>query len=320
MRAFLFPGQGSQVVGMGKALCDAFAESREVFQRADEALGFGLSRLCFEGPESDLQLTANTQPAILTTSIAALAAVRKHAGLEADVAAGHSLGEWSALVAAGALSFEDAVRLVRLRGQSMQEAVPAGTGGMAAVIGLDPDAVRAVCAEAAQGQGQTETCAPANFNGAGQIVIAGSKSAVERAMVLAKERKAKLVKALPVSAPFHCALMAPAADKVRAALEAVSVGPLAFPVVTNVEARDNRDAGRVKDLLVRQVTAPVRWEESVRHLAELGVTEAIEVGAGNVLQGLVKRIAPSIALKGAGDPASVEALSRQTTGEGKAQA
>jgi [acyl-carrier-protein] S-malonyltransferase len=304
MRAFLFPGQGSQQVGMGQALCAEFAAAREVFAAADEALGFALSRLCFDGPEDELKLTANTQPAILTTSIAVLRVVETELGLRADVCAGHSLGEYSALVCAGALAFTDAVRLTRARGQFMQEAVPAGQGGMAAIVGCAPEVVELACREAAQGQ----VVAPANLNGAGQIVIAGHKEAVERAAAALKEKRAKLVKMLPVSAPFHCSLMAPAAARLAASLRDVAVGELRVPVVSNVEAAAYQDAGRVKELLERQVTSPVRWEESVRALVAMGVTQAWELGPGTVLTGLCKRIAPEVKAAAAAEPAQVRAL------------
>jgi [acyl-carrier-protein] S-malonyltransferase len=304
MIAFVFPGQGAQKVGMGKALADALPSVRALYAAADDALGFSLSKLCFEGPAAELELTANTQPAILATSVAALTAARELAGLEADVVAGHSLGEWSALVAAGALSFADALRLVRARGTFMQEATPAGSGAMAAIIGLDARAVEDTCREAAGG----ESCGPANFNGAGQVVIAGDKAAVERAMALAKAYGAKMVKALAVSAPFHCALMKPAAERLAAELARVEVRPLRVPVVTNVEARENTDAARVKELLVAQVTAPVRWEESVQRLAAMGTTRLVELGPGKVLSGLVKRIAPSIQLANVEEPAQASAL------------
>jgi [acyl-carrier-protein] S-malonyltransferase len=304
VRAFLFPGQGSQQVGMGKALCDEFAAAREVFAAADDAVGFALSRLCFEGPEAELKLTANTQPAILTTSVAVLRVVEAETGLRADVCAGHSLGEYSALVCAGGLAFTDAVRLTRLRGQFMQEAVPAGQGAMAAVIGCQPQVVEGACREAAQGQ----VVAPANLNGAGQIVIAGHQEAVARAAAALKGKGAKLVKMLPVSAPFHCELMAPAATRLAEALRDVAVGALRVPVVSNVEAVGNQDASRVKELLVRQVTAPVRWEESIRALVAMGVRHVAELGPGTVLTGLCKRIAPEIAALAACDPAQVKAL------------
>lgn len=289
MRALVFPGQGSQRVGMGAALAADNAAARRVYEEADHVLGEKLSRLCWDGPEAELMLTANAQPAILTTSIAVLRAFAEAPAFGA--VAGHSLGEWSALVAAGAIRFADAVRLTRLRGRAMQDAVPAGVGAMAALLGLAAADVDAVCAEAAQG----EVVAPANLNGAGQIVIAGHKGAVDRAMALAKARGAKRAVALAVSAPFHCALMAPAAERLAEALAGVEVASPSVPVVHNVDAAANRDGARIKDLLVRQVTSPVRWEACVHTLAALGVTEALELGAGNVLAGLVKRIAPTIA-------------------------
>ncbi len=287
MRAFLFPGQGSQKVGMDAGL------SRRRFEEADEALGFSLSKIISDGPEAELTRTQHTQPAILTVSIA-YADMLKQRGVVAEVAAGHSLGEYSALVYAGALAFADAVRLVHLRGRFMQEAVPEGFGGMAAIIGLDASTVADTCREASPDE--SDACQPANFNGAGQVVIAGHKGAVTRAMALAKQKGAKMVKALTVSAPFHSALMAPAAEKLRAELERVQVAPLALPVIANVTAEPNRDAARVKELLVEQVTGSVRWEESVHKLVALGVDEAFEVGPGNVLAGMLKRIAPAVKL------------------------
>lgn len=285
VRAFLFPGQGSQKVGMAAGL------PRARFQEADEALGFSLSKIIDEGPEAELTRTQYTQPAILTVSIAWADELRRR-GIEADVAAGHSLGEYSALVYAGALELADAVRLVHLRGKLMQEAVPEGVGAMAAIIGLEAKTVADTCREASPDP--SDACQPANYNGAGQVVIAGHKGAVERAMALAKQKGAKLVKALPVSAPFHSALMAPAAEKLRDALERVKVSPLRIPVYANVTAEPNQDASRVKELLYQQVTGSVRWEETVKHLAASGVTEAYEVGPGTVLAGLQKRIAPQI--------------------------
>jgi [acyl-carrier-protein] S-malonyltransferase len=305
--AFLFPGQGSQTVGMGRALYDARPEAKAVFDEADAALGFSLSKLCFEGPEADLTLTANAQPAILATSIAALRVLEAETGLRPSVVAGHSLGEYSALVAAGALGLADAVRLVNLRGKFMQEAVPAGVGAMAAIIlggGLDAAGVSAACAESAQG----EVVSPANLNGGGQIVIAGHKAAVERACAAAKARGAKLAKMLAVSAPFHCSLMQPAADRLATELGRVKFSAPRVPVVTNVEAAPNQDPARIADLLTRQVTGSVRWEESVQRIAATGVTAAVEVGAGTVLAGLIKRIAPGIEVQGAGEPAAIAAL------------
>lgn len=288
--AFVFPGQGSQYVGMGKALCDQFAAAKEIFAQADEVLKFSLSELCFGGPEADLKLTENTQPAILTASIAALRVLEAETPMRPTLVAGHSLGEYSALVAAGALDFSDALVVVRERGRLMQQAVPAGQGAMAVVLGLEMDQVRSLCEDAAE----SEIVAPANFNGAGQVVIAGAKQAVARAMALAKERGAKRVLDLPVSAPFHCQLMRPAAEGLKRALSGVSVHPLRVGVVTNVEADVNRDADRVKPLLVDQAVHPVRWEESVKKLAALGCNRAVEIGPGKVLKGLIKRIVPAM--------------------------
>ena len=302
--AFVFPGQGSQKVGMGRALRDAYPEARAVFDEVDEALGYALSKVCFDGPEAALMLTANAQPAILASSIAALRALEARSPLRPSAVAGHSLGEYSALVAAGALQLADAVRLVHMRGKFMQDAVPAGQGAMAAIIGLSADDVAAVCGEAAGG----DVVSAANLNGGGQTVIAGHKGAVERACAAAKARGAKLVKMLAVSAPFHCALMQPAAERLATELAGVEVKTPEVPVVSNVEAKPNQDAARVKELLEQQVTAPVRWEESVRCLAGLGVAAVVEVGAGNVLSGLVRRITPEITVHAAGDPESIEAL------------
>ncbi len=301
--ALLFPGQGSQQVGMGRELFEASAAARAVFEEADAALGFALSKLCFEGPESELVLTANTQPAILTCSIAALAAWRERGEVAFDVALGHSLGEFSALVATGALRFADAVELVRLRGQAMQEAVPAGAGGMAAIFGVPADELEALCAEAAQG----EVVSPANENGGGQIVVAGNAAAVDRLIALAKSRKARAIP-LKVSAPFHCALMQPAAQRLADALADVTIGPMSAPVITNVEAEPNADPARVAALLVKQVTHRVRWEASITRAAALGVEAAAEVGHGKVLAGLVKRIAPAMRVDACGSPADIDVL------------
>ena len=301
--AFLFPGQGSQQAGMGKELFEQEPAARAVFEEADEALGFSLSTLCFEGPNSELALTANTQPAILTTSVAALAVLRDKTGIVPTLAMGHSLGEFSALVAVGALRFADAVRLVRIRGEAMQQAVPAGVGAMAAIIGMDPEALEAACAEAAQGQ----VCSPANENGGGQIVVAGHAEAVDRLAALAKSRKARAVP-LKVSAPFHCALMKPAADRLAEALADIEIGPMSAPVVTNVEAEPNDDSARVKELLVRQVTERVRWEPSVRTAVRMGVQRGIEVGHAKVLDGLVRRIARDLSIVGAASPADIAVL------------
>ena len=288
--AFVFPGQGSQYVGMAKELSAQFDVAREVFAEADDALGFSLSELCFDGPEADLKLTENTQPAILAASIAALRVIEAETPLRPAFVAGHSLGEYSALVAVGAFNFRDVVRVVRERGRLMQQAVPAGEGAMAVVLGLEMDAVRALCADASHG----EVVSPANFNGGGQVVIAGAKNAVARAMVLAKERGAKRVLDLPVSAPFHCQLMQPAAEGLKTALSKISIRPFSVGVVTNVEADVNLDAGRVKPLLIEQAVRPVRWEESVRKLASLGCGGAVEIGPGKILKGLIKRIVPAM--------------------------
>lgn len=301
--AFLFPGQGSQYAGMGKDLADNFPIARQAFEEADEALGFKLSALCFNGPDEDLKLTFNTQPAILTTSIAALRVVQQETGLKADFLAGHSLGEYSALVCGGALSLADAARTVRSRGTFMQEAVPVGVGAMAAMLSIEADELAAICAEAAQG----EVVAPANFNSPGQIVIAGHATAVNRAIEIAKAKGYRKAMLLPVSAPFHCALMQPAADRLKTVLDSVQVNALTLPVLTNVEATANQDAGRVRELLVQQVCAPVRWEQSVQTMIGLGATTFVEIGPGKVLTGLVKRINKEMALVNIEDAAAVKA-------------
>ena len=296
---------------MGRALSEGFAEARAVYQEADAALGFSLSKLCFEGPVEELTLTAHAQPAILATSIAALRVLARETDLRPGVVAGHSLGEYSALVAAGAMRLPDAVRVVHLRGKFMQEAVPAGEGAMAAIVNLDRAGVEASCAEAARELGAVVS--PANHNGGGQIVIAGAKAAVDRAGALCKERGGKAIP-LKVSAPFHCALMRPAAERLAAELERIELMPPSVPVVTNVEAAPCQDPARLRRLLVEQVTAPVRWEESVQRIVTLGATRAIEVGAGNVLAGLCKRIAPELPVQGAGDPEAIAALKTRTGG------
>ena len=287
MIAFLFPGQGSQHTGMGKDLAENFPVARQVFEEANDALGVDLASLCFNGPEEDLKLTANTQPAILTTSIAALRVLETETGIAPNCAAGHSLGEYSALVCAGALNFADAVRIVRQRGTFMQEAVPVGTGAMAAILGLDKETLERVCQDAALGQ----VVSPANFNSAGQVVIAGNTEAVDRAMNLAKEHGAKRALPLPVSAPFHCSLMIPAGERLADVLASIKVGDMTVPVITNVEATPNQDALRVCQLLVDQVSAPVLWEDTIACMIKLGVERYIEIGPGKVLAGLVKRMA-----------------------------
>ncbi len=301
--AFIFPGQGSQAAGMGKALRDAFPEARQVFEAVDAALGEKLSTLCFDGPDEQLKLTANTQPAILAVSAAA-AAVLSARGVRPGIVAGHSLGEYSALVVAGALTAADAARAVRARGTFMQEAVPAGQGAMAAVVGLDPGRVREVCEAAAAASGKV--VAPANYNDPNQTVIAGDAAAVALAGAKLKEAGARRILPLPVSAPFHCGLMEPVKARLEPVLRAISWSQPAVPVVTNVEARANRHTDRIVPLLLAQVSAPVRWIESVHELARLGATRMIEVGPGNVLSGLVKRIDKAIEVHQVGDVASLE--------------
>jgi [acyl-carrier-protein] S-malonyltransferase len=286
--ALLFPGQGSQEVGMGADVFGASPAARAVFEAADAALGFSLSKLCFEGPEDELLRTEIQQPAILTTSVALLRALSEQGEIAPDYVAGHSLGEYTALVASGALAFEDAVRLVHARGRFMQEAVPEGRGAMAAVLGLAPDEVDTACEGARAATGRV--VAPANYNSPQQTVIAGDAAAVEAACVRARQEGAKRTIPLAVSAPFHCALMAPAAEKLAAELARVRFGAPSPPVVTNVEARPNVEAARIPELLVRQVTAPVRFNEMVQTMAELGVDRFLEIGPGRVLTGLVARI------------------------------
>ncbi|MFO0585869.1 MAG: ACP S-malonyltransferase [Anaeromyxobacter sp.] len=301
--AFVFPGQGSQTVGMGKDLVEAFPEARAVFDAVDAALGEKLSTLCFEGPEDALKLTANTQPCILTVSAAA-AAVLAARGVKPDLVAGHSLGEYSALVAAGACTAAEAAKAVRARGTFMQEAVPAGRGAMSAVLGLAPAKVAELCQAVAAETG--EVVSPANFNEPAQTVIAGSAGAVEKAGLRIKEAGAKRVVPLPVSAPFHSALMQPVRPRLEPVLRAIAWKAPAVPVVTNVEAKPNGDAARIVPLLVEQVTAPVRWIECVEELARQGVTRVVEVGPGKVLSGLVRRIQKDIEVLNVEDRASLE--------------
>ncbi len=301
--AFIFPGQGSQAAGMGRALAEHFPEAKAIFDQIDCALGELLSRLCFEGPEDQLKLTANTQPAILAVSAAA-AAVLAQRGVVPDLVAGHSLGEYSALVAAGAVTAAEAAKVVRARGTFMQEAVPAGRGAMAAVLGLEPGRVKAVCesVEAATGN----VCSPANYNEPSQTVIAGDAGAVEMAGAKLKEAGARRVLQLPVSAPFHSALMAPVKSRLEPLLRQIAWKEPQIPVVTNVEAKANRETARIVQLLVEQVTSPVRWIECVEEMVRLGVTRMIEVGPGKVLAGLVKRIDPSVEVLNVSDDVSLE--------------
>ena len=303
--AFIFPGQGSQYSGMGKELAETFAVARHLFEEADDALGFKLSALCFSGSDDDLKLTANTQPAILTASIAVLKVTLQETGLQADYLAGHSLGEYSALVCSGALSFADALRTVRARGTYMQEAVPVGTGTMAAILGVEREVLEDICREAAEG----DVVSPANYNSPGQIVIAGSVVAVARAIEIARGRGFRKAMLLPVSAPFHCALMKPAAEKLAKVLDAIPYGEMMYPVVSNVEATANINKDRVRDLLVSQVCAPVLWEQSVVAMSAAGVSKFIELGPGKVLSGLVKRISKEVEIGNIEDCAGIKAAS-----------
>jgi [acyl-carrier-protein] S-malonyltransferase len=284
--AYIFPGQGSQSVGMGKDLFDNFPAAKQVFEQADEALGFPLTAMCFEGNEEDLQLTANTQPAILATSIAAYRAMESEGLASPAFAAGHSLGEYSALVAAGVLDFADAIRTVRKRGTYMQEAVPVGVGAMAAILGLDVETIEKGCAEAAQGQ----VCGPANINSPTQVVIAGNSEAVDRACEILKGKGAKRAIRLNVSAPFHCGLMMPAEERLAVDLGELDYGDFRFPIVHNVDAKENDDLGMVADALKRQVSSPVMWLQSIQRLRELGAEKFVEVGPGKVLTGLLRQI------------------------------
>ena len=299
--AFLFPGQGSQNVGMGKALAEASTRAADIWREADEALGFSLSRLCFEGPADQLALTANTQPAVLTASVAAAAALAER-GITPDLAAGHSLGEYSALVVGGALPFSGAVKLVRKRGEYMQDAVPVGVGAMAALLGVDASVAEEVCAESARG----EVVAVANLNAPGQVVIAGHKTAVERAVKAAAARGGRKSVMLPVSAPFHSALMKPAADRLAAELASIQVASPRIPVVRNVDAGLTTTADEVKPFLVQQVASPVRWTDCVERLYREGASVFLEVGPGRVLTGLLKRTLDDVRGHAVEDSASIE--------------
>jgi [acyl-carrier-protein] S-malonyltransferase len=306
--AFIFPGQGSQAVGMGRALADAFVAARLVFEEVDAALGEALTRVIWEGPDQTLMLTENAQPALMAVSLAAMRVLETEAGVDlardARFVAGHSLGEYSALAAAGALSIADTARLLRIRGRAMQKAVPVGTGAMAALLGLDFEQAVTVAGEAAQDQ----VCQAANDNGGGQVVVSGDKAAVERAVELAKARGARRAMMLPVSAPFHCTLMQPAADAMAAALAGVTVKSPVVPVVANVLAKPIRDPADIVDALVAQVTGTVRWRDSIAFMADAGVTRFYEVGAGKVLSGLVRRVAEGASGVSIGTPDDVAAF------------
>ena len=310
--AYIFPGQGSQFAGMGRELAEQSAAAREVFAEADEALGFSLSQLCFEGPDEALKLTENTQPAILTVSVAALRTMEAEGFPTPEFVAGHSLGEYSALVAARSLSLTDSVRTVRARGRYMQEAVSVGVGSMAAILGAEEKVVAEACREAIELEGGV--CSPANINSPKQIVIAGNTAAVERAMELLKERGAKRAIKLPVSAPFHCALMQPAQDRLSADLEQTEFADLRVPLVTNVDAVAIRSGSEARMSLVRQVSSPVRWLESVKFLASTGVESFVEVGPGKVLSGLVRQIVSDARCLNVADTASLEATRAALTG------
>ena len=301
--AFLFPGQGSQYAGMGKLLAQTYTEARETFEQADETLGFALSQLCFEGPEEELRKTENTQPALLAVSVAAWRVLKAH-GYQPDLVAGHSLGEYSALVAAGSLSFAEALQLVRKRGRYMQEAVPLGTGAMAAILKLPDGKLESILADAAQGQ----VVAAANFNSPDQVVIAGHAEAVERAMHLAKAAGAKRAIPLPVSAPFHCPLMRPAQERLKADLDAALFRDLQVPLINNWQAQIITRAEQAREGLFHQIPNPVRWTESIRLMVEEGVTRFVEVGAGSVLMGLCRSIAPELSGAKFGEPSDLEKM------------
>ncbi|MGC1410532.1 MAG: ACP S-malonyltransferase [Acetobacteraceae bacterium] len=316
VHAFIFPGQGSQAVGMGRDLAAAFSAARELFEEVDETLKQKLSRLMFEGPAEELILTENTQPALMTHSLAVLRVLEKEGGFslrqKAVVVAGHSLGEYTALAAAGGFSVADAARLLKLRGQAMQQAVPAGEGAMAALLGADMSQAEEICAEATpvpdSETSEREVIQPANDNGGGQIVVSGHRGAVERAVALAASKGVRRAMLLPVSAPFHCALMAPAADVMAEALENTPPRAPIVPVIANVSAAKATDPSEISELLIRQVTAMVRWRECVNAMVELGVDSFVELGTGKVLSGLIRRIAPDAATASAATPAEVEAV------------
>jgi [acyl-carrier-protein] S-malonyltransferase len=312
VHAFIFPGQGSQTVGMGRDLAAAFGAARLLFEEVDEVLKQKLSKLMFEGPIEELTLTENAQPALMAVSLACLRVLSAEGGVvlsdKAKFVAGHSLGEYSALAAAGAFSVADAARLLRLRGTAMQQAVPAGRGAMAALLGVDMALAAEICAQAADGPDGPEIVSCANDNGGGQVVISGNRSAVERAVEISKTKGVKRAMILPVSAPFHCALMAPAADAMAHALQNTPPRPPLVPLVANVSAAPVSDPESIRELLVEQVTATVRWRESVLTMVEAGVDSFIELGAGKVLAGLVKRIVPDAAAVSVGTPADIEAV------------
>ncbi len=317
VHAFLFPGQGSQSVGMGRALAEAFAGAREVFGEVDEVLKRHLSKIMFEGPPEELTLTENAQPALMAMSMAVLRVLEQEGGWsladKAVLVMGHSLGEYSALCAAGTFSLGDAARLLQQRGQAMQRAVAPGDGAMAAILGAEVAAVEPICADAAvlrheDGHEETQTVQVANDNGGGQVVISGHKGAVERAIALAKERGIRRAMLLPVSAPFHCALMQPAADTMKDVLGETSMSAPIVPLVANVTAEREMEPGAIRDLLVQQVTGMVRWRECMLAAVEIGVTSVVELGAGKVLSGLAKRINPDLTIASAGSPEEIEAL------------
>lgn len=305
--AFIFPGQGSQSIGMGKEFFENFPVARRLFEEADDRLHFSISSLCFQGPEKALRLTENTQPAILTTSVAALRVLESENGITPALTAGHSLGEYSALVASGAFAFADAVQIVRLRGKFMQEAVPVGEGAMAAVLGMEREEIETLCEEVSLG----EVLSPANFNCPGQIVVAGHTKAVQRVVEKINERGKRAV-LLPVSAPFHSPLMEPAGNRLQNELEKVPVSNLRVPVVTNVEAEVNTSKERVKELLIKQVSHPVRWEESMRRMVQEGIERVIEIGPGKVLTGLMRRIDDGIEAVNLADIQSLKKLQSLT--------